>query len=348
MRLYKYLEPHKYRFDAIMTSQEPPSWTKYKRLFPELMPHYKRAHHVACHLIETPWDTMPNILLSAPKGFPMSLFLNHIIVQKFGPATRTLHHFPNHPDIPFVETQYVFEIDLLHPNIKSLDVVSDFIHSVISQANVCMEQRHIFLLQNIDALEDERYAFRVLFERFSKNVLFVCTTTRISCIESPLRSRFCIWTLPALSVDEIQMTMKAIGKPVHPYLKSSQNLLKVLLIADMEPSMITQEVCTYAYPPMVDFFQKVLGKPRGSTSLSVEDLRTLSLKICSYNLTLSEVIQDICTLLASTRGGTTDAVYIFLEQATEIEHAYASTRGGRKPLYCEWILHTALKAAGVA
>jgi hypothetical protein len=308
-------------------SCSPPSWIKYKTLFHEIIPHYQRAHFIAKHLIDTPWDTLPNIMLHAPKGFPMSLLVHYILSQKYGYATRNLHHFANH-DIPFVETPFYFEIDLLHPNIKSLDVVSDFIHMIISRSNV-LDQRHIFVLQNIDALDEERYAFRVLLERFCKNVLFLCTTTRISSIESPLRSRFTIWTIPALTLEEIQYTMLQLERPIHSYLIHSRNLLQVLLIGDMDPSTVTQEMCSLRYPPIADFFQR---------KWKVEEIRKLAFQLCSHNISLSEVAYDLL------QGMSSDVSHKFLLAAAEIEHLHSCSNGGRKPLYFESMLHAALAA----
>lgn len=314
-----------------MTTTNPPSWDKYKTLFSSILPYYKRAHHVAQHFIHTSWDALPNVLLFSPKGFPMSLFVHEIFVQKFGTCQRTLHHFENH-DIPFVETPFSFEIDLLHPNIKSMDVVSDFVHMIISRANVLQNQRHIFILQNVDALWEERFTFRVLLERFSKNVLFFCTTTRISAIEPPLRSRFTSWTIPSLTKDEIQFTMTQLGKSVPPLLQDSRNLLQVMMIADMDPSTVTPTLCTFRYPPLANFFNK---------KWTLEDIRACAFKMCAYNITFADITQDLLTCMESMH---TSAISTFIEKAANIEHVYVCTNGGRKPLYYEWLLHSALAA----
>jgi hypothetical protein len=307
----------------------PPSWEKYKTLFSSILPQYKQAHYIAEHIIHTSWDAIPNVLLYAPKGFPLQLLINYIMTQRFGPTSRTLHHLENH-NVPFIETPNTFELDLLHPNIKSLDIVSEFVHTIISRANIIPDQRHIFILHNIDALYEERFAYRVLLERFCKNVMFLCTTTRISAIESPLRSRFITWTIPALTTTEIAETMKQLDREVHPLLQHSRNLFQVMLIADMDPNSVTPALCTLRYPPIADFFK---------TKWTIETLRTLAFKLCSYNITFQEVANDLLCLFPKQA-----AAHAFIQSAAEIEHAYICTNGGRKPLYYEQILHAALAA----
>jgi hypothetical protein len=315
---------------GIMSSlKSPPTWNLYKEKFHELLPTYHRAYDVAQQLVEADWDVMSNMLLFAPRGFPLSLLINWIMTQKFGNIKRSLH---THDDMPFAETPNYFDIDLLDPAIKSIDPVVDFVHTVISRSNI-LNQRHIFILQNIDALENHRYAFRVLFERFSRNVVFFCTTTRIGCIEPPLRSRFCICTIPCLTHTEIANTMAVLGKQVSPFLANSRNIMQVILVSDLKPEIVTKEMCQFNYPLLVPFMEKI------RTGIKIEDIRAMAFKLCSLNFSLADITNDILQCCAND-----EQKQIFTKEACKIDHMLIQTNGGRKPLYYETLLFAAYKA----
>jgi hypothetical protein len=313
-----------------MTSlKSPPTWNLYKERFHELLPTYERAYDVAQQLVEADWDGMSNVLLFAPRGFPLGLLMNWIMTQKFGNIKRSLHM---HDDMPFAETHNYFDIDLLDPAIKTIDPVVDFVHTIISRSNI-LNQRHIFILQNIDALENHRYAFRVLFERFAKNVVFFCTTTRIGCIEPPLRSRFCICTIPCLTCEEISHTMHVLGKNVSLLLTNSRNIMQVILVSDLKPEIVTKEMCQLNYPLLAPFMNKV------RTGIQIEDIRAMAFKLCSLNFAFTDITTDILQCFTND-----EQKHQFITEASKIDHMLIQTNGGRKPLYYETLLFAAYKA----
>lgn len=310
--------------------KSPPTWNLYKEMFSDLLPSYPRAHHVAKELVDADWSDMSNILLFAPRGFPLNLLIHWIMVQKFGPEKRSLHV---HDDMPFAETPNYFDIDLLNPAIKTIDPVVDFVHTVIARNNI-LNQRHIFILQNIDALENYRYAFRVLFERFSKNVVFLCTTTRIGCIEPPLRSRFCTCTIPCLTPSDIAHTMHVLGKHVHPYLQHSRNIMQVILVADMKPELVTEDMCAMNYPLLAPFMAKM------RQNMKIEDIRAMAFKLCSLNFSFMDITSDILQCMKDDL-----QKHVFIQEACRIDHMLVLTNGGRKPLYYETLLFAAYNAS---
>ena len=89
-----------------------------------------------------------------------------------------------HKDIVYRESKdfFIFEAT---GNENMLGCIKELIsnHSVSSR-------RHKVVVLNIHNLHNIFFPFRILLERFFQTTQFICTTTNISKIEQPIRSRF--------------------------------------------------------------------------------------------------------------------------------------------------------------
>lgn len=150
-------------------------------------------------------EALPNVLLYGPDIRMMDAIWKEGLRQRFGSVghwqERTIRH------IVFRECPCAFDIDLANPNhpkeaLTDREMLSDLIKDLIATPPVyamdatAVDRRHIVVLRNLDRIVHP-HVFRVLLERFSHNVWFLATTTSLSRIESPLRSRFMMVRVPA-------------------------------------------------------------------------------------------------------------------------------------------------------
>ena len=184
-------------------------------------------------------------------------------------------------------------------NSKNIEKITTFLLHIIKHKNIGLE-KHYIIIKNIDLLSRIFYDFRILLERFSNNITFLCTSHYISKIESPIKSRFNSFRIPLFTFDEINNIFTnylnisinddlAITKP--------RNIIKTLFIADLEckpgaNDILTNDFIKYNYPPFVDFI-KSFNKNKNN----MEDIRYLSNKCCQYNLTILNIIEDFINLV---------------------------------------------------
>jgi DNA polymerase III delta prime subunit len=133
-----------------------------------------------------------NILIYGARGFPTNLLWELVFRKKYGDeAVRSKKKVMWNNKISYTESPFFFECDMADPhNPTDLQIFANFIKDLIEHKCV-YNIRHTVVLQNIDHVcsKDMSHAFRVFLERFSNNVMFICTTHRISRLEPPLVSR---------------------------------------------------------------------------------------------------------------------------------------------------------------
>lgn len=242
-----------------------------------------------------------NTLLFSPIGFPIDLLVDLIIKKKFNLQNkiyRTEHIWDKY--IIYNENTKFLELDIMNPeNSKNIEKITTFLLHIIKHKNIGLE-KHYIIIKNIDLLSRIFYDFRILLERFSNNITFLCTSHYISKIESPIKSRFNSFRIPLFTFDEINNIFTnylnisinddlAITKP--------RNIIKTLFIADLEckpgaNDILTNDFIKYNYPPFVDFI-KSFNKNKNN----MEDIRYLSNKCCQYNLTILNIIEDFINLV---------------------------------------------------
>jgi len=242
-----------------------------------------------------------NTLLFSPIGFPIDLLVDLIIKKKFNLQNkiyRTEHIWDKY--IIYNENTKFLELDIMNPeNSKNIEKITTFLLHIIKHKNIGLE-KHYIIIKNIDLLSRIFYDFRILLERFSNNITFLCTSHYISKIESPIKSRFNSFRIPLFTFDEINYIFTnylnisinddlAITKP--------RNIIKTLFIADLEckpgaNDILTDDFIKYNYPPFVDFI-KSFNKNKNN----MEDIRYLSNKCCQYNLTILNIIEDFINLV---------------------------------------------------
>jgi uncharacterized membrane protein YgcG len=141
-------------------------------------------------------STSPNLLFYGSRGFPLE-YMAYGLFPEFAQWTKQPCLWQE--KLPYFDYQgQLLEIQCRHPEFtKNLDLLCDFMKHILTTR--CMYQsKYLFLIRDIDVLAQSsiHYAFRVLLERYSNNVLFMATTHTLSKIEPPLQSRFMLLRIP--------------------------------------------------------------------------------------------------------------------------------------------------------
>jgi hypothetical protein len=242
-----------------------------------------------------------NNLLYSPIGFPIDLIVEIILKKKFNIKTkfyRAKHVWDK--TLIYTENQYFIELDMMNPeNHKNMEKITSFLLHIITSKNIDMK-KHLIIIKNIDLLSKLFYEFRILLEKYSNNIAFICTTHYISRIESPIRSRFSTFRIPLFAHDDIIDIFKNhLDTPLNDKLVAvkTRDIVKAVFISEIErhvegPEILTYEFINYNYPPFTEFI-----KTYNKKNNNIEDIRELSYKCCQYNISISNITQDFIKLV---------------------------------------------------
>jgi hypothetical protein len=242
-----------------------------------------------------------NKLLYSPIGFPIDSLLNTLLIQIFNiklPFNKTEHIWEK--SIIYIENQHYIDIDLMNPeNIKNIEKITSFLLHIISSKNVKMK-KHYIVIKHVDLLSSLFCDFRIILEKYSHNVIFICTTHYITRLEPPIRSRFSTFRIPLFTFEEIQdIFSNYLNISMNDYLFETKprNIVKALFISEIErhPSsseILTKEFVEYNFPPFVEFI-----KEYNKNKNNLDDIRGLSYKCCQYNISILQIVQDFIRLV---------------------------------------------------
>lgn len=313
--------------------KNPVAWDRLCESFDTVLPEcFPLQHSIIHRFIDNDWfEESSNILFYSTNGFPINLLLDYMFRKKYGPFTKSACQITT--GIEYFQSQYFIEFDFNHPNFSKhanecIDVIKQIIQSPCYHLS-----RHIVILKNVDAIvKHSKQMFRVLLERFSKNAIFICTTSYISKIEAPLLSRFMLVRIPLPSDNEIRKMIEAIGYTAPPELNSDRNVFKTILVIDLIHHHSysidnVHNVCKYHFPMFGDLPE----------TINLETIRLLTNKICQTNIPFRNIVMDLLNFVK-----TDDQKHHFVTAAANLEHMMACTQGGRQVLYIERLLHAAL------
>jgi len=340
-------------------------WNKLETAFPMIIKKNNKYENILNHI----GLCNNNFLLYVYTGFPLDLYIDEILKHIFNMKNinRTSHTW--NKTVIYNENQYFFEIDLLNPESpKDLSNISAFILHIIQTKNIG-ERKHFIIIKHIEYLSNNFYEFRILLERYSQNVIFMCTTHSLSKIEAPIKSRFTIFKIPLFTSEEIQdIFINHLKVPLNSYMISmkSRDIIKAVFLADIElqelakiektranqtyTKVITKEFCMYNFPPLYEFI-KTYDKSKDN----LEEIRNLSYKCCQYNVSILKLIEDLIKIIEDDEGLFLKLKYPRIPQkkittikhqlkmeivkiGAEIEHLLCQTNKGREPIYIEHLL----------
>jgi hypothetical protein len=273
------------------------NWDKLEEVFPDIIDNNKKYKLILDNILLS----SNNKLLYTPIGFPIDIYLNRLLIRIFdikGRFNKTEHIWEK--SIIYIENQYYIEIDLQNPeNIKNIEKITSYLLHIITSKNVKMK-KHYIVIKHIDLLSELFYDFRIILEKYSHNVVFICTTHYITKVEKPIKSRFSTFRIPLFTFEEIQdIFSNYLNISMNDYLleTKTRNLVKAMFISEIErhPSsgeILTKDFIEFNFPPFVEFI-----KSYNKNKNNLDDIRGLSYKCCQYNVSISQIIQDFIKLV---------------------------------------------------
>jgi hypothetical protein len=269
-----------------------------------------------------------NILLYTSIGFPIDIYIDEIIKGKFNLKKIYKNECLWEKNVIYYENQYFFEIDLYNPEIKDYSFIDKFISSIIKTKNLV--NKHFIIIKNIDLLNKHFNSFRIILEKYYNNVYFLCSTFNYSFLENPIKSRFNSIRLPLFKHNEIKNIFKKLNIPINRFLleNKTRNIINALFITQVEknePHLINYEFCNLNYPPLLQFIK--------SKKYDIEDIKTLSYKLCQYNITICQLTLDLLKIFNSNK-----KKQEIIKLAIEIDNMLVLSNKGREPIYIECYL----------
>lgn len=349
-------------------------WNKFNSCFTEILEKYLPTHKRLLRGMNGNLEIMPNILMYGVYGFPLDMLWKEALLRRFNIEKFLPISCIWGKDIQYMETPYYIHIDLENPCMpRDIEVLQDFLKSVITSKNIISE-RHIIILENIDSFVNKNTnmnAFRVLLERFSKNVWFICTTYRIGKMESPLKSRFYCIRVPLSTEAEIHSILNYIDgndnknkeedennkkekiKKIKKRKKkekdededgmiqedkkdteSIQIMTRNIFLAFTMPKYTDEKMywlSSLSFPPLYDYITN-------NELPSIESIRTIIYRAFQCGISISELTKDIIEICIQ-RGDKENDIHHITAEFSKYEHMASQSKGTRILLYMEYMLH---------
>ena len=265
-----------------------------------------------------------NLLLYSYLGYPIDLFIDELIKLKFNIYILNKKELVWNKNVPYYENQYFFEIDLNNPNIPNdYSFLTEMILFIIKNKPV-ISNKHLIILKNIDKLGEYAFAFRIILEKFYNNVYFICTTHKISKIESPIKSRFSLIRLRLFTNNEISTIFNKYLN-CEEVLTNNRNIVFNIFLSQVkinEPHLITNDFCEFNYPLIKKFLD---------TKYDLYDIRQFSYKLSQYNLSIMDITRDFMKIYKNNN----DKLIQLINIASNIDYILTISNKGREPIYIE-------------
>jgi hypothetical protein len=265
-----------------------------------------------------------NLLLYSYLGYPIDLFIDELIKLKFNIHNLNKKELIWNRNVPYFENQYFFEIDLNNPNIPNdYSFLTEMILFIIKNKPVA-SNKHLIILKNIDKLGEYAFAFRIILEKFYNNVYFICTTHKISKIESPITSRFSLIRLRLFTDNEISIIFNKYLNSTK-VIENNRNIIFNIFLSQVkinEPHLITEDFCEFNYPLIKKFIE---------SKYDLHDIRQFSYKLSQYNLSIMDITKDFMKIYKNDNKKLIELINI----AANVDYILTISNKGREPIYIE-------------
>jgi hypothetical protein len=297
-------------------------WNKFQINFGEIIneiEEYKKILNYSIYFNQ-------NLLFYSYIGFPIDLFIDEIIKKKFNIKQIYRKEIIWNKTIIYNENQYFFEIDLDNPNMpRKLNNLNDMLLFIIKTKSINTE-KHLIIIKNIDKLNENFFAFRIILERYYNNCYFICYTNKINKIETPIKSRFFLFRLRLFKTEEIELIYNKYFKiELNKNLINNRNIIFNIFISQtekFEPLLVDDDFCNLHYPPLRTFLK---------SKYSLYDIRQLSYKYCQYNIGICEIVEDLLKIDKKNYKK-------IIEISVKLDELLNNTNRCREPMYIEAFL----------
>jgi len=279
-----------------------------------------------------------NILLYGAHGFPTDLLIEEIVKNKFDILTVHKTECMWNKDIEYFYNPHFIEVDLMRPSAtKHTHIILQQIKEIVQNKNIS-GNKHFIIIKHIDILKKNDYnSFRIILEKYSNNVCFLCLTHKPDKIDIPVKSRFVMIRVPLFQHSDICLIFeKYLNLPLNIYLKrqKTRNIVHAIFIAQIEQNSkesLSKEFCTLRFPPIKEFMDSFKKSKN-----NLEHIRQFSYKCFQYNISISDLLHDILTIVSS------QTKFRVIQYTASLEHMLCLTNKGREPIYIESMLSNIL------
>jgi DNA polymerase III delta prime subunit len=275
-----------------------------------------------------------NVLLYGPLGFPTDLYIDEILQDRYNIQNLHKTECTWGKEIIYYHNPYFLEINLMHPLVnKNLTSICKFLIDIIKNKNISNE-KHCIIIKNIDLLDKDYFSsYRIILERYSNNVCFICTAHNIDRIDVPVKSRFALVRMPLFTHQEIINIFHKMQIQLNRHIinsKYSRDIIRAIFITQLEHNgaEITEDFCQLNFPPLLEFIDK--------KSYSITDVKTFSYKCFQYNITIKEIVCDLLKIKGFLKSK--KAKINLIKNASDIEYNLKQAKKGREPIYLETFL----------
>jgi len=312
----------------------------YRAEFANILNNYLTDYHYIVNFLSKENLTdMPNCILAGAPGMQYDYIWLESMSRRFGISAGTWNRTQctSSKGLPYMDGSHFIEIDLRHPDMpKDINVLADLIKEIIT-TKPHHQDRHILVLHNIDEVRrGATQMFRVLLERFSSNVFFLCTTSYASRLDVSLRSRLRVLRLPLPSEATVKNILTYMIN--HPRLQSCSNVeetQRVLsYIEKIETRQIDKAIYSLAHaarfqrlPCMALTFPPIADLQK---TTSIADIRAMVMRIVELDIPFSAIAKDIIECFPATAD--------IIPLIADLEHQVASSVAAREPFYIEYLL----------
>jgi len=273
------------------------NWSKLIEIFPSIVNDNDNYKIILNNILLS----SNNTLIYSHYGFPIDLIVETALKKIFNHNSnfyRTSHVW--NKSINYMENQNFIEINLMNPeNIKNIDKITKFLLHIICSKQINMK-KHFIVIKHIDILSKLFHDFRILLEKYSENITFLCSTHHIYKIESPIKSRFHTIRIPLFSHEQIvDIFDNYLNTSLNEHLKTikTRDIVKAIFITDVEKQdvgkeLVTKDFIEYNFIPFVDFIKTYNNKVN-----NLEEIRNLSYRCCQFNISIFKITQDFVKLV---------------------------------------------------
>lgn len=312
--------------DILKKSQE--RWNDFRsRFHVDILPILPYHKWVVESLSDAAIEDAPPLLITGSVGFPHSLIWQEVVRRKFELDTIPQHRLMIHngdPPVPYYEHPYYLLFDLNHPDIgKHLVQLPNMIQNIIRHRAFGNHGRHVIIMEHVEAFRHgcALEAFRVIFERFAKQVWFICTTNSPSSVEGTLRSRLQLVRVPLPTENEISM-IADLMEIQNEDINLSRNLIHTIVNCGDKLDIVSTFLSTYR------------KTSSSNIQCTVPEIRRIASKLSQHGFSLRELILQMLEYLPE--GNVRDQ---FLKEMTNIEHQTHMVRGSVCSMYIEAMFH---------
>jgi DNA polymerase III delta prime subunit len=227
-----------------------------------------------------------NTLFYGITGFPKKELIKCILDNEFKKEYK--QNIKQYCSIQYIESRHYIEIALFKE--QNEKHIIELINNIIKTKHINISEKHIIILHNIEFIKNQ-IPFRILFERYQTNAVFICSTDQISKIEVAIQSRFYGIRIPLFTQNQIKELFKEEYLNI---LENNRNVYHHLFMMELQKKnkLKNKYIAILNYPPLAFIQIK-------RTDDILEVTHKIIQKYVEYDNTIENLTNDLLQLLVN-------------------------------------------------